>query len=380
MAQPIFDVIVIGAGGMGSAAAFELARRGRSVLALEQFPLVHDRGSSHGHTRIIRRAYYEDPAYVPLVNRAFERWYDLEQRAGQHLLTECGCLAIGQADGEVVTGVLASASQHSLDVIPLNASDLRERYPQFHFSDEYVGVLERNAGFLYVEECVRAHLEQARLLGATIHAEEPVVSWIADGDSATVTTTKATYHAQKLVLTAGPWAGQLLAEQGAMLRVMRQTIFWFGTTESKQFRRDQFPIFLADVPDGPFYGLPEIDGRGVKIARHYGAPELTSPSKVDRMIHAADEKPVRAFLDKHIPAASGPLRDAQTCIYTLTPDRHFLLDLHPQYANVAVAAGFSGHGFKFSSVVGEVLADLVELGGTCWPINMFGFGRFSSLS
>jgi len=380
MAHPTFDVIVIGAGGMGSAAAFELARRGLSVLALEQFPLVHDRGSSHGHTRIIRRAYYEDPAYVPLVRRAFDRWYDLEQRTGQHLLTECDCLAIGRPDGEVVTGVLASASQHGLDVLHLGASDLRKCYPQFRFADNYVGVLERNAGFLYVEACVRAHLEQARLLGATIQSDEPVVSWVADGNSASVTTTKATYRAQKLVLTAGPWAGHLLAEHGAMLRLMRQTLLWFGTNASEQFRRDRFPIFLADVPEGPFYGLPEIDGRGIKVARHYGAQELTSPSQVDRLIHAEDETPVRAFLEKHIPDATGPLRDAQTCIYTLTPDRHFLIDLHPRFANVAVAAGFSGHGFKFCSVVGEVLADLVEHGGTRWPINMFGFGRFQSTS
>lgn len=379
MAHPTFDVIVIGAGGMGSAAAFELARRGRSVLALEQFPLVHDRGSSHGHTRIIRRAYYEDPAYVPLVRRAFERWYDLEQRTGQHLLTDCGCLVIGRPEGEVVSGVLASAGQHGLDVEHLISSRLRERYPQFQFSDDYVGVLERDAGFLYVEECVRAHLEQARLLGATLHADEPVLSWTSNGNSASVTTAKATYHAQKLILTAGPWAGQLLAESGAMLRIMRQTLLWFGTNEPERFRRDHFPIFLVDVPEGPFYGLPEIDGRGIKVAQHYGSPELMSPSEVDRAIHAADEAPVRAFLTQHLPGANGPLHDAQTCIYTLTPDRHFLIDLHPQFANVAVAAGFSGHGFKFSSVVGEVLADLVEHGGTPWPINMFGFGRFQTI-
>lgn len=379
MAHPTFDVIVIGAGGMGSAAAYELARRGRSVLALEQFPLAHDRGSSHGHTRIIRRAYYEDPVYVPLVCRAFERWYDLEQQSGQHLLTECGCLAIGRLEGEVVAGVLESATQHGLNVERLDAAELRSRFSQFQFPDEHIGVLEQEAGFLYVEACVRAHLEQARLLGATIHADEPVISWTADGTSALVTTPKATYHAQSLVLTAGPWAGHLLADQGAMLRVMRQTMLWFGTDKSKRFRRDLFPIFLADVPEGPFYGLPEIDGRGLKVAKHYGAPELDSPSKIERAILPTDEAPVRAFLDKHIPDATGPLRDAQTCIYTLTPDRHFLIDLHPRFANVAIAAGFSGHGFKFASVVGEVLADLIEDGGTRWPINMFGFARFPTL-
>src|SRR5687768_4929100 len=179
MPHPTFDVIVVGAGGMGSAAAFELARRGRSVLALEQFPLIHDRGSSHGQSRIIRRAYYEHPAYVPLARRAFERWYDLEQRTGRHLLTECDCLCIGPPDGEVVRGVLASAREHHLHVDRLDSTALRERFPQFRFDEGYVGVLERGAGFLYVEDCVRAHLEAAQSVGAVIQSDEPVVGWRA---------------------------------------------------------------------------------------------------------------------------------------------------------------------------------------------------------
>jgi sarcosine oxidase len=373
--QGTFDVIVVGAGGMGSAAAFELARRGRSVLALEQFPLVHDRGSSHGHTRIIRRAYYEHPAYVPLVQRAFERWYDLEQRTGRHLLTECDCLCIGPPDGEVVNGVLSSAREHGLIVDRLAAAALRSRFPQFRFDDGYEGVLEQGAGFLYVEECVRAHLDVARSLGATIHADEAVTGWRSDGRSVAVTTAAGDYQAARLVLTAGPWTGKLLAEHGAPLRVMRQTMLWFGTAGDAEFRRDRFPIFLAEAPAGPFYGVPVIDGRGLKVARHYGAPELRSPDEVERAVRPADEAPVRRFLDSHLPAVNGPLRYGQTCIYTLTPDRHFLIDLHPEYRNVAVAGGFSGHGFKFAAAVGEALADLVESGRTRSPIGMFSFAR-----
>jgi sarcosine oxidase len=375
MAQSTFDVIVIGAGGMGSATAFELTRRGRSVLALEQFPLVHDRGSSHGHTRIIRRAYYEHPAYVPLVRRAFERWYDLEQRTGRHLLTECECLSIGTPDGEVVTGVLASAREHKLDVELFNAAALRNRFPQFRIPADYCGVLERDAGLLYVEECVRAHLEQARTLGATIRAEEPATSWTSDGKSVTVTTANGAYQAAALVLTAGPWAGRWLADWGAPLRVMRQTMLWFGTADDSRFRRDVFPIFLADVPGGPFYGLPVIDGRGLKVARHYSAPELNDPDEIQREVRPEDEPPVRQFLNAYMPEVNGPLRFAQTCIYTLSPDRHFIMDRHPEHSNVAVATGFSGHGFKFASVVGEVMADLAESGRTSWPIDMFTFAR-----
>jgi sarcosine oxidase len=377
MPQPAFDVIVIGAGGMGSAATFELARRGLSVLALEQFPLVHAQGSSHGHTRIIRRAYYEHPGYVPLVRRAFERWYDLEQRTGRHLLTECGCLAIGPTEGEVVAGVLTSAGEHGLVVEQLGPAGLRERFPQFRFDDEYAAVLERDAGFLYVEECVRAHLDAAKALGAAIQAEEPVTGWEAIGSGVTVTTTKGTYHAARLILTAGPWSGQLLAARGASLRVMRQTMLWFGPAEPARFRRDTFPIFLAEVPDGPFYGLPAVDGRGVKIARHYGAAEQTSLADLDREPRPADEQAVRHFLTKHIPEADGALRDARTCIYTVTPDRHFLIGRHPDVEHVAVAAGFSGHGFKFAPTVGEILADLAESGTTKWDIGMFRFDRFA---
>jgi sarcosine oxidase len=346
------------------------------VLALEQFPFVHDRGSSHGHTRIIRRAYYEHPAYVPLVQRAFERWYDLEQRSGRHLLTECPCLSIGPPDGEVVAGVLESSRQHNLAVERVNASELATRYPQFRFGEQFSGVLERDAGFLFVEECVATQLEQARLLGANLRSEEPVVDWKSDGRSVTVRTTKDTFHAASLVLTAGPWAGRVLADHGKVLRVMRQTLLWLGVDDPAAFRRDRFPIFLADVPDGPFYGLPAIDGRGLKVARHYGSPELNSPEEIDRAVTVADETSVRPFLELHIPGANGPLRYAQTCIYTLTPDRHFLIDRQPNYPNVAFAAGFSGHGFKFAPVVGEILADLVDTGSTSWPIELFRCARF----
>jgi sarcosine oxidase len=371
-----FDVIVIGVGGMGSAACFELARRGLHVLGLEQFPLVHDLGSSHGHTRIIRTAYYEHPNYVPLLHRAFARWYELERLRGVHLLTECGCLSLGRPESEVVAGVRQAAALHQLPIELLVGNALPRRYPQFRFSDDYVGVLEQQAGFLYVEQCVRTHIDAARFYGAVIHQEEPVVNWTASAESVTVTTTKDTYHAARLVLTAGPWAGQLLDRHGAALRVMRQTLLWFATEDDRQFQRDRFPIYIAEVPEGHFYGLPAIDSAGHKVARHYGAPELLSPEEIDRRTYPDDEAPVRAFLNEHLPMVNGPLRRAQTCIYTLSPDRHFIIDVHPDHKNVALAAGFSGHGFKFASVVGEILADLAEKGHTEHPIDMFRFDRF----
>jgi sarcosine oxidase len=376
MGDNSYDVIVVGVGGMGSATAFELARRGRRVLGLEQFALGHDQGSSHGHTRIIRKAYYEHPDYVPLVLRAYERWRDLEQRTGRTLLTECPCLSIGRPDGELIAGVRQSAERHGLPVEHLDAVAMRRRFPAFQFDDEYVGILEPSAGYLYVDDCVRAYVAEARRLGATIRDCEPVVSWQAEGNGVVVETAAGRYTADRLIVTAGPWARQVLADLGAPLTVMRQVVFWFGTRDDVAFQRDRFPIYIADTPEGAFYGLPALNADGLKTARHYGAPELRDPSEIERNVSADDEETVRRFLRSHLPAADGPVRKASVCIYTLTPDRHFLIDVHPAYPQVTFAAGFSGHGFKFASVVGEILADLAENGRTDWPIEMFRLARW----
>jgi sarcosine oxidase len=372
-----YDAIVLGVGGMGSAACLELARRGFRVLGLEQYPLVHDRGSSHGHTRIIRTAYYEHPDYVPLLRRAWSGWYDLEQLTGRHLLTECPCLSVGPAGGELVEGVRASAREHGLTVHELPEVKIGRAYPAFRgFPDGYVGMVEAAAGFLYVEDCVRAQIDAAVSLGAEVRAEEPVRSWKAVGDGVEVATDRGTYRAARLVVAAGAWATELLADLGVPLTVMRQVLLWFDVGELRPlFRRDAFPIFLADVPEGPFYGLPAIDRYGLKVARHYGAPELPNPDGMTWETTDADAEPARRFLDEYVPGV-GPLTKARACMYTLTPDRHFVVDVHPLYPPVAVACGFSGHGFKFCPAVGAVLADLAENGRTELPIGRFRATRF----
>jgi sarcosine oxidase len=372
------DVIVIGVGGMGSAACFELARRGAHVIGLEQFPLAHSRGSSHGRTRIIRTAYYEHPDYVPLLRRAWERWYELEQLTGKHLLTECPCLMVGPESGEVVTGVRAAARAHSLAVESLSAAEVNRRYP-FRFPDDYAGVLEHAAGFLAVEECVRAYCERAMHYGGDLRPEETVRSWSARSDRVEVVTDRDTYHAARLIVTAGAWATQLLADLGVPMTVMRQVQTWFRT-DPAAVRRDRFPIFLADVPGGPFYGLPAIDADGVKIARHYGAPELPDPGGVDWQTSPADFEPVDAFLRAYTTFDRWKPARAEVCMYTLTPDRHFVIDTHSAFSQVSVACGFSGHGFKFAPVVGEILADLALTGCTAHPIGRFAAARFNRRS
>jgi sarcosine oxidase len=370
------DVIVIGLGGMGTAAAWRLAQRGLSVLGLEQFAVGHDRGSSHGQTRIIRQAYYEHPAYVPLVRRAYEGWYELEQAQGLHLLTACPCLTLGPAAGELVAGVRRSAEEHQLPVEDLSAAEVQRRFPAFDLGSagEVVGVVEHTSGFLYVDRCVRAMADEARRLGADLREDEPALGWEREGAGFVVRTPAGRHGAGRLVLTCGPWAGRLLGEAGRPLTVMRQVALWHGSARQDLFRRDRFPLFIADTPEGYFYGVPAIDRRGVKVARHYGAPELPGPEAVSREVTDQDREAVAGFLRCYLPAA-GACTDGSVCLYTLTPDRHFLIDLYPGVEGVAVAAGFSGHGFKFAPVVGEVLADLAAGGNTPWPIELFRLER-----
>jgi sarcosine oxidase len=372
----MYDVIVLGLGGMGTATAAELARRGRRVLGLEQFAPAHDRGSSHGLTRVIRTAYYEHPAYVPLVRRAFHLWHELEQRTGRHLLTECPCLSIGPPEGELMMGVRRAADEHGLAVEQLDPAALIRRFPLFRFEESCVGLMERDAGFLYVERCVKAAAADALAHGAVLHWDEPVREWLASSTGVTVRTDRDSYQADRLVITAGAWATKLLGDLGAKLTVMRQVPMWFAPPDPRLFARDRFPIFLADTPDGTFYGIPAIDSRGLKVAQHYGAPELPGPDAVDRTVTDADEAPLRGFIRRHLPAADGPRTHAVICMYTLTPDRHFVIDRHPEFARIAVGAGFSGHGFKFAPVIGEFLADLAETGQTDGRAELFRVNRF----
>jgi sarcosine oxidase len=374
----IYDAIVVGLGGMGSATAYQLAGRGKRVLGLEQFSPAHDRGSSHGRSRIIRQAYFEDPAYVPLLERAYELWEQLERETDRDLMTLTGGLMIGRREGELVSGSLKSAEAHGLPYELLDAAEIRDRFPPFSPDPETVALYEERAGFVRPEESVEAHLDRADALGAELRFEEPILSWEASGEGVGVETAAGSYGAERLVITPGAWAPRLLADLGLPLEVERQVMYWFEPKGGLEpFRPDRFPIFIWEPDDGNmFYGFPaQDDDRGVKAAFFRAGGVPTTPGTIDREVRREEIDFIRGYLAECVPDLAGRCLEARVCMYTNTPDLHFVISVHPDHPQVVVACGFSGHGYKFCSVVGEILADLASEGSTRHPIDLFSPAR-----
>lgn len=363
-----FDAIVAGAGGMGTAAAAHLARRGAAVLALDRFPPGHARGSSHGQTRLIRLAYFEHPDYVPLLRRARELWRDLEHDTGAPLLTECGLVSSGPAAGPVIAGTLRSAVEHGLAVERFSAREATSRWPAFRIPDDWVAVFEREAGHLAVEACVRAHADVATRHGAAIEADHDIRGWRVEGDAVLVETSRETVSAKRLVICPGPWAAGLLHLPAIRFTVLRKSLFWYAPAALAEADAAALPTFAFDTPRGFFYGFPMLDGRGLKVAEHSGGREVTDPLVVDRAIDAAEQAAIENVLADHLPGVGSTRTAHEVCLYTMSPDHHFMVGPHPDHPQVAIAAGFSGHGFKFASVIGEVLADLALTGTTRLPV------------
>lgn len=373
----IFDCIVLGVGGFGSATLYHLAARGLKVLGLEQFPPVHDRGSSHGETRIIRQAYYEHPDYVPLLLRAYDLWHNLESETGQQLLFPVGLFLAGYPGGEVVPGTERAAALHRLPLDQFTPAEARRRFPGYNFPDDFRIIFERQAGYLLVEECVRAHIDGAISKGAELRSGERVLDWKADLGTVKVTTDRGEYHAARLVITAGAWAGKLLASLNVPLRVLRKTLAWFPASSPVYDVAEGNSEFVFEIPGGRFfYGFPRLDGRTIKVAEHSGGEEVSDPAQVDRSLSSADIENFRGFLQKFLPGVGTQPEKHSVCLYTMSPDSHFIIDRHPQHPEVVFGAGFSGHGFKFTSVIGEALAYLATAGKSPQPIDFLSLSRF----
>lgn len=384
MAQT-YDVIVIGLGGMGSATAYQLAARGRRVLGLERHTPAHDRGSSHGQSRIIRQAYFEDPAYVPLLLRAYELWRQIERETGTQVLHVTGGLMIGAPESRVVQGAIRSAREWHLPHEILDAAAIRRRYPVFTPTSREIALYEAEAGYVRPEGSVAAHLERAAALGAELHFVEPVTGWEASpsGEGVRVATERGVYEAGRLAISPGPWAPDLLSAMQLPLEVERQVMYWFDPVGGiEPFRPDHFPIYIWEIDDDvQFYGFPASDGPsdGAKVAyfRVPGERHVCTPETIERQVLPQEIALMRAAIADRLPALNGPFIQAKTCMYTNTPDEHFVIAPLPGHPQVAVAAGFSGHGYKFASVVGEIMADLTTEGATRHPIDLFTPGRFA---
>jgi sarcosine oxidase len=372
-----WDCVVIGVGGMGSAACAELARRGVRVLGLEQHAAAHDRGSSHGESRIIRQCYFEHPDYVPLLLRAYDQWRRLESESGRALYYETGLLISGTSDGEAIRGARLAADQHRLSLDDLTPAEVARRFPIFRPLADHVQVFERNAGYLLVEECVRAHWEIARKNGATLLEDEPVLDWTPAGSQVVVRTSRREIRTDKLVITAGAWTTQLLQSLKLPLRVVRKVSGWFPMTTAGVARSAGMPTWYFELPGAAFYGFPPLDDRTIKAAEHTGGQPVGDPSTLDREVRPTDLTSLETFVSAVLPDASSQPEKTSVCMYTLSPDHHFLIDRHPEHPQVVFAAGFSGHGFKFCPVIGEALADLATSGRTDLPIDFLSLRRLS---
>ena len=375
-----YDAIVIGLGGMGSAALYHLAKRGVKALGIDQFDIPHTLGSSHGLTRIIRLAYYEDLSYVPLLRRSYALWADLEREFGEQLFYQTGSIDMGPADSDVFRGSLDSCIENDFPYQVLDSRALRARFPAYQMPAETMALYQPQGGLLVPERCIVAHAELARQHGADIHTGERVLGWDIRADGRVqAQTDSSSYLAEKLILCGGAWANKLLPALAGAAVPERQALIWLQPKRPDLFGLQRFPVWNGQVEEGRYYGLPEFNPGGntpgMKLGRYHHLDEICDPDTVDRDIHAADEALLRTFAERYFPEGAGRTLDMTVCMFTNTADEHFVLDSLPDAPQVSVAAGFSGHGFKMASVVGEIMADLAQRGESPHDISLFRLAR-----
>ena len=373
MTRETADVVVVGCGGFGSSVVCHLARRGINVVGIDQFSPPHNFGSSHGHTRVTRKAYFEHPDYVPLLNHSAEWWRELQQFSGTELFVRCGLLLVGPSDGEVIHGTRLAQQQHQLDIASLTVNEARQRFPQFRFPPDADVLFESDSGYLWSERCIAAHLKLAENHGARLLANETVTGLETAEQGVTVTTQNRVISAATAVMTAGAWTGHLLKDYRPLIRVCRKTLFWYPQN-APVWSDPLCPIHFFDLPTGQFYGFPSVDHQTVKVAEHTGGEFVSAVGELRREIAGTEADPVSQYVGQHLTSVS-PVHSAScVCMYSMSPDGHFLLD-HLPSQSLVVAAGFSGHGFKFTGVLGQAVSDLICDGRTELPIEFLSASR-----
>jgi len=370
-----YEVVVVGVGGMGSAATYQLAKRGVDVLGLEQYNIPHQMGSSHGYTRIIRLAYHEDPAYVSLLHRAYDLWEQIETEYGEQILFKAGSISAGPPSSELVTGAAEACEEHSLPYEQLSGEKLSQRFSGFNLPSSAEGVYQPDGGFVDSKKAIIAHVKEAHSHGAEIHARERVEDWQSTGERVQIATTKGDYEADRLVIAAGAWTGKLVESLDNSLSPERQVLGWFQPKQPNLFSKDSLPVFAISTDEGLYYGTPVYDVPGLKIGKHHHFNQIINPDEMAREPTPEDEETLRDFTSEYFPLGAGATMSLQTCIYTNSPDHDFVIDTLPDHPEVVVAGGFSGHGYKFASVVGEMVADLATDGETANEAELFDISR-----
>ena len=373
-----YDVIVIGLGVMGGAAACHCAKRGARVLGLDANAFGHQLGSSHGATRAIRETYFEAPEYVPLAQRSFDMWRELERDSGRALLSVNGAVYVAPGDHKLLEGVATSAERHGIACERMSSRQANQRFPGFAVPDGWEAIFESRGGVLRAHDCQMAHIDLARSLGAVLRFGEGVRSWKREGDTYVVKTDQECHTAPKLILTLGPWACEFLADLELPLSVRRIPVIHFKPREPMHYNAETMSVYFWATPEGIYAGFPYFEGEGVKVVRHDRNDSCT-PGTVRRGIDAEDVAEVARFADMYLPFANDGVIRTSVCLYTMTPDNHFIIDRHPKHAGLVYASACSGHGFKFAPIIGEVLADLALEGSTDKPIQFLSASRFSAL-
>ncbi len=367
-----YDVAVVGLGAMGSAALYAIAQRGRSVIGIERFEPGHRFGSSYGESRIIRMAYYEDPAYVPLLRLAYRAWESLECHTGENILTITGILEAGIEGSSLVEGSLRSARQHDIPHEVLLPGEVNKRFPAFSIPPDWQCVFQPDAGILQPEKAINLFVKAASELGATVASGTRVKSVRAVGDHVEVHLESGeTIEAGSVVLAVGPWMQDLVPELGSKMRLTRQPLMWFEPLIRQLVQPPTMPVFFFDTPDDLIYGFPDFRGSGVKVASHLSGGELTDADETRAEVSDEEKAHLKSMIDRFVPAAAGAVRQTHVCIYTRSSDEHFVLGLHPSASQIVLASPCSGHGFKFASIFGEILADLAMTRATDKPIDFF---------
>jgi N-methyl-L-tryptophan oxidase len=372
-----YDVIVIGAGSMGMAAGYFLSKSGKRTLLIDSHNPPHDKGSHHGDTRIIRHAYGEGEEYAPLALKAQELWNDLEKLTGKRLFLPTGVLNVGHETSDFIQNIISSSKAYSLPLEVLDSNEANKRWPGINLPDNYIGCFEPTSGVLKCMECIESYRELAEQHGATILTNSKVKELSVNDKKITIKTEDETFYADALVVSAGAGSGSLLSmlDLNLPLNPVRKTFAWFDVYEDLHNYKE-FPAFTVETSQGQYYGFPSIDGSGLKVGRNDGG-EPINPHEPIRGFDELEEDAtdLGEFIHHYMPSTQ-QLKYGKSCMYTLTPDEDFIIDLHPDYSNVAIASGFSGHGFKFSSVVGKILSELIISGETEQNITPFSINRF----